>query len=363
MSRIPIGIDLDGEGAHPAAWRAADHAPAELFTPARITARITAVDESGLGFATLPEFDPTASGGVGAGLDTIETASFAAASTSRIGLVPVVNAIHAEPYHLANQLNTLDWASRGRGGWLVRSVDSADIAAGYGREPHRDAADADEEARDVITAVRRLWDTWEDDVLIADQEGGRFLDLDRWHYADAVGGSFAIKGPGLLPRPPQGQLVVWADERGSALAASADIAVVSGRSLPQVIARSVAAAESGVPRRVASVEIALDARGETAADRLRSLDRDTEWAPGDRLRIVGTAAEAAERLAELAPHVDGIRLHPAVIDVDLAVIADELLPRLDAGGLLRAPLSGETLRDLFGLPRPANVFALVEENR
>ncbi|MFE5410123.1 LLM class flavin-dependent oxidoreductase [Microbacterium sp. NPDC056569] len=363
MSRIPIGIDLDGEGAHPAAWRAADHAPAELFTPGRIAARIAAVDESGLGFATFPEYDPTAPGGVGGGLDTIEAASFAAASTTRIGLVPVVNAIHAEPYHLANQLNTLDWASRGRGGWFVRSADSADIAADYGRAPHRTAADADEEARDVIAAVRRLWDTWEDDVLIADEETGRFLDLDRWHYADAVGGSFTIKGPGLLPRPPQGQLVVWADTPDSVLAASVDIAVVSGRSLPQIIARAGAAAERGVPRRVASVEIALDAGGQSATERLRALDREAEWAPGDRLRIVGSAAEAARRLTELAPSVDGIRLHPAVIDVDLAVIADELLPRLDAEGVLHAPLVGETLRDQFGLPRPANVFALAEENR
>lgn len=136
MSRIPIGIDLDGEGAHPAAWRVAAQAPAALFTAARIAARVAAVDDSGLGFATFAEYRRAADTGVQAGLDTIETATFAAATTGRIGLVPAVNAIHAEPFHLANQLNTLDWASRGRGGWLVGAVDSPDIAAAYGRDPH-----------------------------------------------------------------------------------------------------------------------------------------------------------------------------------------------------------------------------------
>ncbi|MBW9121925.1 LLM class flavin-dependent oxidoreductase [Microbacterium trichothecenolyticum] len=363
MSRIPIGIDLDGEGAHPAAWRAAGHAPTDLFTPGLITARIAAVDNSGLGFAIFPEYQPAADAGVRAGLDTIETATFAAASSDRIGLVPVVNAIHAEPFHLGNQLNTLDWASRGRGGWLVGAADSPDIAAGYGRDHHSVEAAVVEEARDVVAAVRRLWDTWEDDVLIADQDSGRFIDLDRWHYADAVGASFSIKGPGLLPRPPQGQLVVWALEPGAVLAPLIDVAVVSGRSVSEVIARAAAAGEAGVPRRVASVEIALDRSAESATDRLRILDRATGWSAGDRLRIVGSPAEAAERLASLAPHVDGILLHPAVIDVDLPIIADELLPRLDAAGVLRAPLPGESLRELFGLPRPANVFELERENR
>jgi len=156
---------------------------------------------------------------------------------------------------------------------------------------------------------------------------------------------------------------VWADEPHPVLAPLVDVAVVSGRSSQQLVARAAAAAEQGVPRRVASVEVALDARGESATERLRALDGATEWATGDRLRIVGSPAEVAEGLAALAPHVDGIRLHPAVIDVDLAVLADEVLPRLDAAGVLRVPLPGETLRDLFGLARPANVFALAGGNR
>lgn len=360
MSRIPIGIDLAGEGAHPAAWRAAAHPPTALVEPARVAARVAAVDAAGLGFATFPE-RPDAASGVAAVLDAIETAAFASAFTTRIGLVPAATAVHAEPYHLANQLNTLDWASRGRGGWLVGAADSAELAAGYGRAPHADEGSAVREARDVVAAARRLWDTWEDDVLIADQDGERFLDLDRWHYADAAGETFRIKGPGLLPRPPQGQLVVWADDPDAALAALVDVAIVAGATVPRSAARARSAVERGAARSVVEVEIVLDAAGSTAADRLRTLDRARPWAPGERLRIGGSPAEAADRLGELAGDVDGIRLHPAVLDVDLPVIADELLPRLDAAGVLREPAAGETLRDLFGLARPVNVFALARE--
>ncbi|WP_243074173.1 nitrilotriacetate monooxygenase [Microbacterium sp. SS28] len=364
MSRIPIGIDLEGDGAHPAAWRVSHHSPAELFDPRLIAARIAAVDAAGLGFATFPERQDAASGpDVLAALDPIETASFAAASSTRIGLVPTANAIHAEPYHLANQLSTLDWASQGRGGWLVRAVDSAEVASGYGRAPHADGATAVREARDVVGAVRRLWDTWEDDVLIADAAGDRFLDLDRWHYADVVGESFSIKGPGLLPRPPQGQLVVWAEEAHGALAPLVDVAVVTGPSDRWVIARARAAAEAGIPRTVASVEIVLAAEGLSAAERLHALDASTPWPAGERLRIAGSPAHVASRLTALAVHVDGIRLHPAVIDVDLPIIASDVLPRLDDAGVLRAPASGETLRDQFELARPANVFALAREER
>lgn len=364
MSGIPIGLELDGEGAHPAAWRAADHAPPELFTPRLIAARIAAIDGSGIGFVTFPERGHgDAHPNVEARLDTVETAVFAAASSAVIGLVPAVNAVHAEPYHLANQLSTLDWAAQGRGGWLVDAVDSPRVAGAYGRHPHPDAGSAAREARDVIAAVRMLWDTWEDDVLIADEPSHRFLDLDRWHYADFVGEQFRIKGPGLLPRPPQGQLPVWTEHIDEHLAALVDVAVLSAASPELVAQRADEAAELGIPRRVAAVEVALDARGALAAERLAALNGSTPWPTRDRLRLAGSAAEVAERLAELSSGVDGIRLHPTVLDVDLPVVVDELLPRLDAAGVLRAPEPGGTLRELFGLARPVNVFELARETR
>ena len=60
--------------------------------------------------------------------------------------------------------------------------------------------------------VRELWDSWEDDAVIRDYASGRFLDRDKLHYVDFEGQSFTVKGPAIVPRPPQGQLVVFGGE-------------------------------------------------------------------------------------------------------------------------------------------------------
>jgi hypothetical protein len=54
--------------------------------------------------------------------------------------------------------------------------------------------------------------------------------------------------------------------------------------------------------------------------------------------------------------VDGVRLLPAVLDVDLPVLARDVLPALRAARLTAAPRPGATLRAALGLPRPANRY-------
>ena len=62
-------------------------------------------------------------------------------------------------------------------------------------------------------------------------------------------------------------------------------------------------------------------------------------------------------LAELAAHVDGVRLHPLVIDEDLAVLSKLVIPRLFVERISARPIAGHTLRATLGLERPANQFA------
>ena len=64
------------------------------------------------------------------------------------------------------------------------------------------------EAADSIEVGRRLWDSWEDDAVIRDVPTGRYLDVDKLHYVDVETGSYSVKGPSIIPRPPQGQLPV-----------------------------------------------------------------------------------------------------------------------------------------------------------
>ena len=67
-----------------------------------------------------------------------------------------------------------------------------------------------DEAADAVEVVRRLWDSWEDDAVIRDAPTGRFVDRDKLHYIDFEGRFFRVKGPSIVPRPPQGNPLVVA---------------------------------------------------------------------------------------------------------------------------------------------------------
>jgi alkanesulfonate monooxygenase SsuD/methylene tetrahydromethanopterin reductase-like flavin-dependent oxidoreductase (luciferase family) len=112
--------------------------------------------------------------------------------------------------------------SEGRAGWRPRMSASPQEARHFGRrefppltpENVTDPAvaahlsDLFDEAADAVEVVRRLWDSWDDDAVIRDVPGGRFADRDKLHYTDFDGRWFAVRGPSITPRPPQGQPVV-----------------------------------------------------------------------------------------------------------------------------------------------------------
>ena len=322
MPVLPLGIELDGDGAHPAAWRFAAHASAELLSPARLARTARAAQAAGFSFVTLAASRPgDGYPNVQGRLDPLEAASYLAAVTTSVGIVVETEVAGAEPFHLANRLASLDWAAQGRAGWAVR-----------------DAADRDE----VVAAVRTLWDTWEDGVFLADEPTGRFLDLERWHYADFRGEHFSIKGPAITPRPPQGHLPVVGTDLG------ADVVRVGGADVAEAIGLADAARSAGATRVLLDVEVLLDAR-DTAAERLADLDRFAAWPRSAALRVSGSADELLAALHAVSGHVDAVRLDPAVIDVDLPVLAEQVLPRWSAP-------QGGRLRDVLGLPAATNQF-------
>ncbi|MCF7550624.1 LLM class flavin-dependent oxidoreductase [Pseudonocardia sp. WMMC193] len=339
--RLSLAVELDGDGAHPAAWRHSGRPPGAVLGGAAVRAAVHGAERAGFVLATFADSPVPPSSGLDAAgrLEAGTRAAFVATTTSRIGLAPTLHVATTEPFHLATQLAALDHATHGRGGWVVGTANDPAAAATIGATPLA-PADLDRETRDVVDTARALWDSWEDDAVIKDVATGRYLDPDRVHHVDAVGARFTVRGPLITPRPPQGQLVVLADAR-LGLGGLADVALVGA---------DLAAADS--PVRFAEVEVVLDA-DEPAADRLAALDADTLWEPGGALRHVGSADALVTLLRELAGVVDGVRFHPAVQAVDLPILADRVLPAL--ADLRRPP--GRTLRESLGLPRPVNRFA------
>ncbi|MCX4092239.1 LLM class flavin-dependent oxidoreductase [Nocardia sp. alder85J] len=345
-----VGIELDGEGYHPAAWRRAAHEPDRLLTGPTLRTRVTAVENAGFTFATFDDSILPPESGPAGRVDATTRATFVAATTSTLGLVPVAAATYAEPFHLSSQLATLDYASRGRAGWLV--ADDPAAARAWGAAPRSTADEIRRERVDSVEVARRLWDSWEDDAVVRDYASGRFLNRDRLHYIDFVGETFSVKGPAIVPRPPQGQVVVFGYEPGDV-----DVVVVRGATREATVAAADAARIAGATLVVADLEVALDTPSATAAQRLAELDGHESATDTGRLRFTGAAAELVALITELSGDLDGVRLHPAVVDEELPVLYRLVLPALSRAGLIQRPVPGSTLRANLGLSRPANRYA------
>jgi len=60
--------------------------------------------------------------------------------------------------------------------------------------------------RSFVEVVSKLWDSWEDDAIIADRTAGVFADPDKVHEVAHRGEYFTVRGPLTVPRTPQGGL-------------------------------------------------------------------------------------------------------------------------------------------------------------
>lgn len=374
-----LAVELEAAGRHPAAWRLADARPRELCTAGYWTDLVRLADTAGLDFVAIGDsFVPPTEGerGVVRGrLDAVAIAARVAPLTTAVGLVPTATVTHTEPFHLSKAIATLDFVSLGRAGWepsVSRTQAEADL---FGRKDAADPATLWREAADAVEVVVRLWDSWEDDAVIRDAATGRYVDRDKLHYIDFTGEFFSVKGPSITPRSPQAHppVVVRADE-DEALPLVGRWAQVARVAAPDLAA--AASARARVREAVAahgrdpdSVAVLLDVQtllAPSADLAARTLDRLDAWAgaAAGTTRVVGTAATAADLVDEAVRDgaADGVTLVPLALPSGMAAIANELVPLLVERGLRPATPAapGNTLRDRFGLSRPANYFVAME---
>ncbi|MFJ9341900.1 LLM class flavin-dependent oxidoreductase [Streptomyces sp. NPDC101733] len=380
---LHLAVALDGAGRHPAAWREPGARPAELFT-ARHWAGLVAEAEAGLlDFVTFEDGLPLQSSSpvgpdertdrVRGRLDAVLTAARVAPLTRHIGLVPAVTVTHTEPFHISKAIATLDHVSRGRAGLSVQVSELAHEARLFGRRtPPFTDGELYEEAADHIEVVRRLWDSWEDDAEIRDVATGRFVDRDRLHHIDFQGRHFAVRGPSITPRPPQGLPVIGSAGDGGAayglIAGSADIGYLAAHDTDTVRAavtgirraRESSGAASDPLHLFGELTVFLDEDGPAARDRLARLDAvaGEPYADEDAPVFAGTPAELADLLLERrSAGLSGFRLRPGVIAHDLPALTRGLVPELQRRGAFRRAYEANTLRGLLGLDRPANRYA------
>ncbi|MEU3168179.1 LLM class flavin-dependent oxidoreductase [Streptosporangium sp. NPDC006930] len=398
MSAVPLhlAVAFDGAGWHPAAWRDPAASPKVLFTAAYWAALVAEAERGLLDFVTIEDslaLQTTRLDGhdgrtdqVRGRLDAALVASRIAPLTSRIGLVPTVTTTHTEPFHVASSIATLDHVSSGRAGWRAQISGRHTEAAHFGRrevpvltpESLGDLGRAPlvrelfGDAADAVEAVRRLWDSWEDDAVIRDVATGRFVDRDKLHYVDFEGEHFTVKGPSIVPRPPQGQPLVTALAHSRLpyefAARGADVVHVTPHDTEQ--ARAVVAEVREIAEEVrdpdaeklkifADLVVLLGEDGNDARERGARLDElDGAAHTSDAAIFTGTPGELADLLLEWrAAGLEGFRLRPAVLPTDLNAITRGLVPELQGRGAFRRAYEADTLRGHLHLPRPAGRYA------
>jgi FMN-dependent oxidoreductase (nitrilotriacetate monooxygenase family) len=130
-----------------------------------------------------------------------------AAATQKIGLIGTASTTYNEPYNLARLFASLDHISGGRAGWNIVTTGDAGAAHNFGLPEHPPHGERYEKAREFLDVVTRLWDSWEDDALVADPKSGVFADADKVHRIDHAGKHYRVRGPLNVSRAPQGRPV------------------------------------------------------------------------------------------------------------------------------------------------------------
>jgi FMN-dependent oxidoreductase (nitrilotriacetate monooxygenase family) len=130
-----------------------------------------------------------------------------AAVTDKLGLISTASTSYYEPYNLARLFASLDRISGGRAGWNIVTTFSEDAARNFGQEGVAPTETRYERAQEFIDTITALWDSWEDDAVVADRASGVYVDTSKVHPIDHVGQYLKVRGPFNAPRTPQGRPV------------------------------------------------------------------------------------------------------------------------------------------------------------
>ena len=126
------------------------------------------------------------------------------AATEKIGLIATASTSYNEPYNLARRFASLDFVSGGRAGWNIVTTAGADAAQNFGLDDTPAHRSRYERAAEFVEVSTKLWDSWEDDAIVADKEVAIHADSAKVHVIEHEGRFFKVRGPLNVPRSPQG---------------------------------------------------------------------------------------------------------------------------------------------------------------
>jgi long-chain alkane monooxygenase len=134
--------------------------------------------------------------------DPIPLMGWLAAVTEHIGLGATFSTSNQHPFYAARMWATLDHLTEGRAAWNVVTSINRNQQANYGAR--RAASDTRyEQAHEYLEVCQKLWNSWDEDAVVMDVEGARFVDASKVRRIEHKGRFFKSRGPLNVVRSPQ----------------------------------------------------------------------------------------------------------------------------------------------------------------
>jgi alkanesulfonate monooxygenase SsuD/methylene tetrahydromethanopterin reductase-like flavin-dependent oxidoreductase (luciferase family) len=271
---------------------------------------------------------PGSARGPGRVLDPTVAAAYLAGRQGRIGYLVDVATTHQAPYNTARRVLSIDRATDGQVGIVLRAGAGDEVSDAVAAQP----VPGDPAARwsEYAEVLARLWESFPRSALIGDQDAAVVADDTAIRPIDHAGEFYRVAGPLDGPSSRQGRPVLAVTDVATVgwdrAAALADVILVAADEAPTASEALANATERiGRPRREIALigRLPVDARGEVNAEKL------------------------AERLAQFvaAHRLDGLELLPVGgVEAVLSVLASVVTVQAEPPGI--------TLRDSLGVPEP-----------
>ncbi|MFE2095799.1 MULTISPECIES: LLM class flavin-dependent oxidoreductase [unclassified Streptomyces] len=205
--RLHLNAFLMNTGHHEASWRLPESDPyahVELDHYVRLARIAERGTFDSLFLADGPQLWGSVAQRPAGALEPLTLLTALATATEHIGLIATASTSYNSPYNLARKFASLDIISGGRAGWNIVTTAGAEAARNFGLDGEPAHAERYARAAEFLDVALKLWDSWEDDAIVADKAAGVWGDDAKIHPPRHKGAYFSVAGALNVPRSPQG---------------------------------------------------------------------------------------------------------------------------------------------------------------